>query len=420
MTNQQTQKLVITQVPISELHPDPANPRRISDQELESLTRSIREFGLVDPIIARLEDKTVIGGHQRLVAARRLGLKQVPAVFVDLSQKQARLLNLSLNRISGTWDQELLARLLGELKDVPDVDLSLAGFSEDELKKYLKGLESREKRDRLESFDLDAALEAARAAPVAHPGDLWLLGDHRLLCGDSTNRDDVVRLMNGEKASLLATDPPYLVDYSGGNHPASKSNKSRPVKDKHWDEYVDPEASVEFFRSFLSLALEHLKLNSAVYQWHAHRRQALVEQAWRECGLLVHQQIIWAKARGVLTHSHYLWSHEPCFYGWREGQPPSKKPPSNERTVWQVDQQGSSMNIHLTQKPLELFMRPMEFHTEPGDICYEPFLGSGTQLIAAEKLGRVCYAMERESQYVDVAVMRWEAFSEEKAWREEV
>ena len=161
-----------------------------------------------------------------------------------------------------------------------------------------------------------------------------------------------------------------------------------------------------------------LKPNSAIYQWHAYRRQALVEQAWRESGLLVHQQIIWAKARGVLTHSHYLWAHEPCFYGWVEGYQPSRKPPASERTIWQLDQQGSSMNIHPTQKPLELFLRPIEYHTEVGDLCYEPFLGSGTQLIAAEKLGRVCYALEREPQYVDVAVKRWESFTGEQAVKE--
>jgi hypothetical protein len=131
---------------------------------------------------------------------------------------------------------------------------------------------------------------------------------------------------------FLAGHRPSLPgDYSGGNHPASKGNKGKPSKDKHWDEYVDPEASVGFFRCFLALALEHLKPNSAIYQWHAHRRQALVEQAWTQCRLLVHQQIIWMKARGVLTHSHYLWSHEPCFYGWREGQPPSRKPPTIQR-----------------------------------------------------------------------------------------
>jgi ParB-like chromosome segregation protein Spo0J len=323
------QDLQIVPTPIGELRPDPANPRRISDQEMESLTRSIRQFGLVAPIIARKEDKVVIGGHQRLLAARRLGLKQVPVLFLDLSQEQAKLLNLALNRISGAWDQELLGRLLAELKEVPDVDLSLAGFSDDELKKFLKGLEAWEKREKLESFDLEEALKAAQAAPVAQRGDLWLLGDHRLLCGDSINSEDVARLMNGLKASLLATDPPYLVDYSGGNHPASKVNR-KETRDKHWDEYVDPETSVEFYQKFLSLALEHLKPNSAIYQWHAHRRQPLVEQAWRECGLLVHQQIIWMKSRGVLTHSHYLWSHEPCFYGWREVRlPPGSHPPTS-------------------------------------------------------------------------------------------
>jgi DNA modification methylase len=415
-----TQQIEIEQVPINDLKPDPANPRRISDQELETLTRSINQFGLVDPIIARREDKKVIGGHQRLIAARRLGYKTVPVVFVDLSLEQARLLNLALNKISGSFDQELLARLLGELRDVPNIDLSLSGFEEEELKKLLKSLDAREKRERLENFDLDEATKAAQTAPVAKRGDIWLLGDHRLLCGDSTNPEDVHRLMNGEKASLLATDPPYLVDYSGGNHPASKGNKGNPGRDKNWDEYVDPEASVEFYRKFMALGLEYLKPNSAIYQWHAHRRQALVEQAWTACGLLVHQQIIWVKARGVLTHSHYLWAHEPCFYGWVEGQPPSKKPPSTERTVWQLDQQGNSMNIHPTQKPIELFMRPIEYHTEFGDICYEPFLGSGTQLIAAEKLSRRCFAMEKEPLYVDVARFRWEAFTGQKAIKEEL
>jgi len=163
--------LEITHLPIGDLRPDPANPRRISDEELESLTRSIREFGLIDPIIARREDKTVIGGHQRLLAARKLGMKQVPVVLVDLSEDQAHLLNLALNRISGTWDQELLAHLLADLNAVPEVDLSLTGFSDDELQKHLKSLDSREKRERLETFDLDEALEAAQAAPVAHTGD---------------------------------------------------------------------------------------------------------------------------------------------------------------------------------------------------------------------------------------------------------
>ncbi len=408
-----TSPLQIEHVPIDDLRPDPANPRRISDAELEALTRSIREFGLVDPVIARRDDKLVIGGHQRLLAARKLGLATVPVVFIDLSEDRAKLLNVALNKISGEWDTELLARLLADLDG--DIDLTLSGFADDELQKLVSSLDAREKRDRMETFDVDEALKAAQARPVAKRGDLWLMGDHRLLCGDSTKPGDVERLMNGEKAVLMATDPPYLVNYQGGNHPTSKANKGRKTKDKHWDDYNDPETSVAFFQSFIEAALPHLIQDVPIYQWHAHRRQALVEQAWTACGLLVHQQIIWVKARGVLTHSHFLWQHEPCFYGWREGTPPKRKPPSNGTTVWQVDKQGESMNIHPTQKPTELFARPIEYHTETGDLCYEPFSGSGTCIIAAERLSRRCYAMEKEPAYVDVAVKRWESFTGQKA-----
>ncbi len=182
--------LQIEHVPVDSLRPDPANPRRISDAELESLTRSIQQFGLVDPIIARHDDRIVIGGHQRLLAAHKLGLETVPVVFIDLPPEQAKLLNLALNKISGEWDQELLARLLADLDDA-GADLALSGFGEDEVAKLLKSLDSREKRERPENFDLDAALEEAQRAPLATRGDMWGLGDHRLLCGDATDQGDV-------------------------------------------------------------------------------------------------------------------------------------------------------------------------------------------------------------------------------------
>src|SRR5437899_7159546 len=183
--------LVVDEVDVGDLRPDPFNPRRISDHEMEALTRSIQEFGLVDPIIARREDSTVIGGHQRLLAARRLGLKTAPVIFVDVSTEQARLLNLALNKIAGSWDQELLARLMVDLSASPNVDLSLSGFGEDEIAKLLKSLDAREKRHQEESFDLDAALTAARADTGVKRGDIWLLGDHRLMCGDSADSADV-------------------------------------------------------------------------------------------------------------------------------------------------------------------------------------------------------------------------------------
>src|SRR4030042_1797748 len=191
--------ITVDYIEIGNLKPDPANPRRISDQELEALTRSIREFGFIDPIIARREDKTVIGGHQRLLAARRLGYPTVPVVFADLSAEPAPLLNLALNRISGTWDQELLARLLAELNSVPGMDLTLSGFEEDELKKLLKSLDARERRERMETFDLDEALKAAQSAPVAKLGDIWFLGNHRLGGADSGDRGAVQRLRGGSR-----------------------------------------------------------------------------------------------------------------------------------------------------------------------------------------------------------------------------
>ena len=356
---QQTdQNLAVVHVPIDDLRPDPANPRRISDAELDSLTRSIRQFGFVDPVIARREDKVVIGGHQRLLAARRLGLASVPVILLDLSGEQARLLNLALNRISGSWDEELLARLLAELDAAPEVDLSLSGFDDDEVAKLLKSLDAQDKRERIEHFDPDAALNAAQANPLAQPGDLWSLGDHRLLCGDSTDVRAVGRLFAGKQAVLMATDPPYLVDYSGGNHPASRSNRGDPNRNRHWDEYHDPESSVDFYFKFLSAGLAHLVSHSPVYQWHAHRRQALVEEAWTKAGLLVHQQIIWVKARSVLTHSFFLWQHEPCFVGWVQGNMPKRKPPSDVSTVWNIDQRFEQMGVHPTQKPVELLHTP--------------------------------------------------------------
>lgn len=416
MTGKTPPTMSVEEVAIDDLLPDPANPRRISDAQLEALTGSLKEYGFVQPVLARHEDKTVIGGHQRLTAARRLGYKTVPVTYLDLTTEQARVLNLGLNKISGEWDQELLARLLADLKPVEEIDLALTGFSKDELAKLLKSLDVRDKKDRLEDFDLEAAEEAARAAPRAKPGEIWVLGDHRFICGDSTNVEDVDKLFNGEeKASLLATDPPYLVDYQADNHPESKSSRGRKTKDRHWDDYHDPETSVEFFRKFLTVGLPHLKPNTAIYQWHADKRRVLVEQAWTAAGLLMHQAIIWVKARSVLTHSHFLWQSEPCLYGWVEGQQPKKRPPSNASNIWQLDQKNESMGIHPTQKPAEVFLRPIEWHTEIGDVVYEPFSGSGTQIIAAERLSRRCFAMEQEPRYVDVAILRWEAFTGEKA-----
>jgi len=211
-----TLRITVEHVDIDLLKPDPANPRRISDAQIEALTRSMAEFGVIQPILVRREENTVIGGHQRLLAARRLGIKTVPVIYLDLSVEQSRLLNLALNRISGDWDQELLANLLSDLSLVDGVDLALTGFGEGELDTLLKSLDVRAKRDRIEAFDLDAALEAARAATRAKPGDLWALGDHRVYIGDATDTAAVTRLLADTRPAMAFCDPPYNV--SLGDH----------------------------------------------------------------------------------------------------------------------------------------------------------------------------------------------------------
>ncbi len=393
--------LTIEQVPIGDLRPAPFNPRRISDDELEALTRSIQEFGLVNPIIARREDKIVIGGHQRLVAARRLGLETVPVIFVDLSVEQARLLNLALNKISGDWDQELLARLLADLQAAPDVDVTLSGFGEDEVANLLKSLDAREKRHRPEEFDFDAAWEIATTDPGVKRGDLFRLGDHRLMCGDSANSGDVSRLMAGQGATLMVTDPPYGVAYE----PEGRKRR-RPIAN---DDLGKGQA--EFWtRAFSAWPLEG---DAYVFSPSGPLIQTLCASIVA-AGIEHHQWLIWVKDRLVLGHSHYHYRHEHVFYGWRGKT--SWQGSRKEDSVWQEDRPQASPQ-RPTMKPVALCVRAIENSSETGDIVAEPFLGSGTTLIASERTGGRCRGMEIDPRYCRVVIARWEAFSGEKAER---
>jgi DNA modification methylase len=260
---------------------------------------------------------------------------------------------------------------------------------------------------------------------ITKPSDLWQLGAHRLLCGDATSSDDVRRLMGGERAGLLVTDPPYLVDYDGGNHPTTWSRGGRAIspedKTKHWDHYTDHATSVAFYEDSLRAALQGaLSEVPLAYMFFAMMRAPIVFEAWRSVGLLLHEVLIWHKSRIVLSRCDYCFDYEPIAYGWLQGQRPeaSRRPPANATAVWEVASAiEDGPQDHPTCKPVELYRRPITYHTAPGELLYEPFCGSGTALIAAEQLDRRCYALELSPLFCDVAVARWEAFTGRRALR---
>jgi DNA modification methylase len=401
---------------LTDLISDPQNARTHGERNLALIESSLREVGAGRSIVVD-EDGTILAGNATVAAAARAGLSRVRIVDTDgteliavrrsgLTDNQKRRLTLFDNRAAelADWDTEVLASLADDL-DLSDL------WDSDELTELLGSLDDATSP----LTDPDAVPEAPETA-TTQLGDLWLLGAHRLLCGDSTDPGTVARLMEGARAPLMPTDPPYLVNYQGGNHPQSWQNKP-DVKDKHWDDYQEGDGA-DFFARVIEVALaEALTPNPAIYQFHASSRQALIEQAWKQNGLLVHQQLIWMKSRPVLTHSHYMWQHEPCFYGWVQGTPPSRKPPANATTIWPVDQAGDSSGLHPTQKPVELITRMIEYHTVSGDAIYEPFAGSGTAIVAAELTGRRCYALELSPIFCDVIVERWEAITGKQAER---
>jgi len=400
-------ELKIEQVLIDTLRPDPANPRRIGERELEALTKSLKEFGFVQPVLARRSDDVVIGGHQRLIAARRLGLKTVPVIFLDLPPEQARLLNLALNKISGQWDNELLARMLADLKPIEDIDLSLSGFSEEELDKLLKSLDSRDKRSRVETFDLEAAWEDAQKAPGVQLGDIWRLGDHRVMCGDATDSEAVSRLLGAQRANMAFTDPPYNVDL--GNHGgASRSGRRRTIA----NDALPPEQWEAFCRGWAKNLLSYV--DGAIYVCMSTKEWPLVTRVLEEAGGHWSDTIIWAKDRFVLGRADYQRQYEPIWYGWREGANHHWCGDRDQGDVWSIPRPAES-ELHPTMKPLALVERAIENSSRAGDRVLDLFLGSGTSVIAAERTGRICYGMELDPHYCRIAIARWESFSGLKA-----
>jgi DNA modification methylase len=314
--------------------------------------------------------------------------------------KKARELAIADNRVGEIdleWNPEVLASL--------DVDLKQF-WNENELNALLQDFRSNELAAPEPKLDQAAKLQKKWNTKR---GQIWKIGEHRLMCGNSAEGSDVATLMDGKTARLCATDPPYLVSYDAKNHPSKNFSDG---KNKDWNgRYADKQKNEPlgpFYEAFLRQALAICEANAAIYVWRASQRQIEVEKAMRDCGILVHQQIIWVKNKPVLTHSFYMWQHEPCFFGWKQGNKPKRNPGDFPTTVWQVDVPilPGVESRHPTERPLELFGTHILLHTQPGDVCYAPFSGSGTHLCAAENTERRCYAMETDPGFVAVALER--------------
>jgi len=398
--------LQVEQWPADRLLPYAANARTHSDDQVAQIAGSIAEFGFNVPCLVD-EKGVLIAGHGRLLAARHLGLDTVPVIRLEhLTEAQARAFRIADNQLAlnAGWDEDLLRTELQELNE-DGVDLELLGFAERELAELLGGLGAG--AGGAESDVGGDAVPEPPERPISQLGDLWLLGEHRLLCGDSTKADDVSRLMGGETAALFATDPPYLVDYTGADRPNGGHDWSDLYRE------VDIKDAEGFLRAVFAQAIVVCRNDAAWYCWHAHKRAALIEQIWSELGVLNHQQIVWVKLAAIPTHSYYPWRHEPCLMRCKQGhKPPHSGDNSHAVTsVWELDWEGNARPAgaeHPTQKPIEVFAIPMRRHTRPGEVCYEPFSGSGSQIIAGERLGRRVHAMELQPAFVDVALHRWQ------------
>lgn len=408
MSSTGDKRLKIDWVPIRRLKIDPGNPRRISPGQLEVLGRSIDEFGLVQPILARREDRTVIAGHQRLAALIARGDSHASVVWLDLSVDQAHDLALRLNRIGGVWDEPLLARMLDDLQRHA-VDLTATGFDRSELDRLLASLQARERRAKIESFDFDAALAASRRTGRASPGDLFLLGDHRLVVGDATDPPVIDRLLGDQRPSLTVTDPPYNVAIGDhGGHRAG-SRRRRIANDA-----LAPEAWREFIAATTRLLVD--RTDGAIYCFMSSKEWPTVSAAFEAAGGHWSDTIVWRKDRFVLGRADYQRSYEPIWYGWREGADHFWCGDRDQPDVWAFDRSASSP-LHPTMKPLELIERAIENSSRPGDLVLDPFGGSGTTLIAVERTARRCAMVELDPAYADVIVARWECFTGETARR---
>ena len=389
--------LEVNQIDIETLKPYANNPRKLSNKAITKVANSIKEFGFRQPIVVD-EKNIIVVGHTRYQAARKLGLDRVPVTQIKgLTPEQVNAYRIADNKTNeyADWDDDLLALELKELEH-KDFDLNLTGYEKSELDKIL----FEEKQGLVDDDEIPELPEE----PISKNGDIWILGNNKLLCGDSTDQIAIQGFFGEVQADLYLTDPPYNVDYVGKTKDALKIQNDKQTDDKF----------IQFLSDAFIAADNHLKMGASFYIWHSDSeglnfRLACINAKWK-----LRQTLIWEKNSMVMGRQDYQWQHEPCLYGWKEGSTHSWYSDRKQTTIIKHDRPTKS-KLHPTMKPVSLMEYLINNSTKQGDIVFDSFCGSGSTLIACEKLQRTCYGVELDPKYCDVIVKRWEQWTGQKA-----
>ena len=375
---------------VDALRPAAYNPRKKlkpGDKEYEKIKNSIQEFGYVEPIIVNY-DMTVIGGHQRLTVLKDLGYTEGQCVEVHIEdENKVKALNVALNKITGSWNEQLLADLIVDLQSA-NFNTDFTGFEAPEIEQLFSKVHNKEIKE--DSFDVEAEL---KKPTIAKLGDVWMLGRHRVICGDSTLPETYTTLMDGKRANLVLTDPPYNVDVEESAGKIKNDNMSA-------DDFYN-----FLFAMFVNVE-QNMEGDASIYVFHADTQGLYFRKAFMDAGFHLSGCCIWKKHKLVLGHSPYQWQHEPCLYGWKKGGRHQWYSDRKQTTIWEYDRPHTSKD-HPTMKPVALMAYPIQNSCMSNCIVLDPFLGSGSTLIACEETNRICYGIELDEKFVDVIVRRY-------------
>lgn len=375
---------------VDALRPAAYNPRKklkAGDKEYEKIKNSILEFGYVEPIIVNY-DMTVIGGHQRLTVLKDLGYTEVQCVEVHIEdENKVKALNIALNKITGAWNEQLLADLIVDLQSA-NFNTDFTGFEATEIEQLFSKVHNKEIKE--DDFDVE---EELKKPTMSQTGDVWLLGRHRLICGDSTLPETYTKLMEGKRANMVLTDPPYNVDVE---------ETAGKIKN---DNMPDEDFYKFLFAMFVNVE-QNMECDASIYVFHADSKGLIFRQAFHDAGFYLFGCCIWKKNALVLGRSPYQWQHEPCLFGWKLGGKHQWYSDRKQTTIWEYDRPKSSKE-HPTMKPVALMAYPIQNSCMSNCIVLDPFLGSGSTLIACEETNRICYGIELDEKFADVIVRRY-------------